>query len=51
MTKFATGFPEGRVRSSGSRVSRPTSITLFMPLIPPAQHLGHVGRPGETAAG
>jgi hypothetical protein len=47
MTKFATGLPDGSVRSSGSLVSRPTSITLFMPFHPPAQHLGHVGAAGR----
>src|SRR5438477_1628701 len=38
-TNVASGFPLGSVRSSGSRVSRPTSMTLFIP-IPPARFTG-----------
>src|SRR5438105_2850943 len=49
-TNVASGFPLGSVRSSGSRVSRPTSMTLFIP-IPPARFTGcsapgRVGRSG-----
>src|SRR5436309_5394011 len=51
-TNVASGLPLGSVRSSGSRVKRPTSMTLFIP-IPPARFTGfsapgRVGGSGTT---
>src|SRR5207247_5479402 len=49
-TNVASGLPLGSVRSSGSRVNLPTSMTLFIP-IPPARFTGSSapGRVGRSA--
>src|SRR6187549_506872 len=51
--RVETCLPEGSERSSGSRVSRPTSNTLFIPMAPsiqPAAHRGESGRLAEEAS-